>query len=334
MKKYTLFDKPLRVVGVPFFEEKKTLTRLPEELIAQLPHLEHLGRRCAGGLVAFKTDSETFTVKVTLKTLSLDAGMSIFASQSAHVMVGERENARHLGVVNPPNYDALSFEKTFSKSPEMEQVSVYFPRNELLENIEIFISDEAKLTEPTPYRYEKPVVFYGSSITEGGCCCNATNSYVAILSRWLDFNYYNLGFSGSARGERIMADYINTFDMGVFVYDYDHNAPTVEHLAETHKPFFDRIRQAHPQVPVIMMTRPAEVYNEEFRARREVVKATYDAAVAAGDENVWFIDGETFYGEKDRNLCAVDDCHPNDLGFFRMASVIRPVLEAALKKTV
>ena len=50
-----------------------------------------------------------------------------------------------------------------------------------------------------------------------------------------------------------MADYINTIDMGVFVYDYDHNAPTVEHLANTHKPFFDRIRQAHPDIPILMM---------------------------------------------------------------------------------
>jgi len=78
------------------------------------------------------------------------------------------------------------------------------------------------------------------------------------------------------------------------------------------------------------MTRPAEVYTDDFRARREVVRATYCAAVDAGDKNVYFIDGETFYGDSDRNLCSFDDCHPNDLGFFRMASVVRPVLEGIL----
>lgn len=334
MTTYTIFDKPLKVSGVPFFEKNKRLARLPDELTAQLSHLEHLGRRCPGARVAFKTDSPSFTVKVSLKTLSVDVGMSIYACQSAQVMLGERENALHLGVVNPPDYNTKIFEKTFEKSSELEQITIYFPRNEQIETIEITVEDGAMVTEPTPYKYPNPVVFYGSSITEGGCSCNSTNAYNAILSRWLDFDFYNFGFSGNARGELVVADYINTIDMGAFVYDYDHNAPTVEHLANTHKPFFDRIREAHPNIPILMMTRPAEVYNNDMKARRDIVKATYNAAVAAGDKNVYFIDGETFYGETDRNLCSVDNCHPNDLGFFRMANTIRPVLKEMLDSTI
>jgi hypothetical protein len=334
MTTYTIFDKPLKVSGVPFFEKNKRLARLPDELIGLLPCLDHLGRRCVGARVAFKTNSPLFTVKVVLKTLVVDIGMSIYASQSAQIMLGERENARHLGVVNPPNYNTKTFQKTFNKSSELEQITIYFPRNEQIETIEITVEDGATVTEPTPYKYPKPVVFYGSSITEGGCSCNSTNAYNAILSRWLDFDFYNFGFSGNARGELVMADYINTIDMGAFVYDYDHNAPTVEHLANTHKPFFDRIREAHPNIPILMMTRPAEVYNNDMKARRDIVKATYNAAVAAGDKNVYFIDGETFYGETDRNLCSVDNCHPNDLGFFRMANTIRPVLKEMLDSTI
>ena len=331
MPTYSLFDKPLKVWGIPFFEEKKALVRLPDEVIEKLPNLDHLGRRCPGARLAFKTDSPSFTVRVVLKTLTVDIGMSIYACQSAQVMLGERKDARHLGVVNPPDYETKDFKKTFKKSAEMEQVTVYFPRNEQIETIEITIEEGAKIEEPTPYKYEKPIVFYGSSITEGGCCCNSTNAYNAILSRWLDFDYINMGFSSSARGEMAMADYISSFDMGIFVYDYDHNAKNVEQLEKTHKPFFDRIRKSHPELPILMMTRPAEAYTEEMKARREVVLATYHAALAAGDKNVYFIDGETFYGEEDRNLCAVDDCHPNDIGFLRMALVIRPVLEKMLK---
>lgn len=333
MAKYTLFDKPLTVFGVPFFDKTKKLVRLPDEVIEQLPQLSHYGRRCAGGLVAFKTDSSTFTVKITLKTLSVDIGMSIYSCQSAQVMLGERENARYLGVVNPSDYQTKVFERTFYKSSKMEQISIYFPRNEQLENIEIFLDDNADVAAPTPYKYQKPVVFYGSSITEGGCCCNITNAYNAILSRWLDFECYNLGFSASAKGELVMADYINTLDMGVFVYDYDHNAPTIEFLARTHKPFFDHIRKAHPYLPIIMMSRPAEYYDDDSKARRDIIKATYTTAIENGDQNVFFIDGETFYGDSDRNLCSIDGIHPNDLGFYRMASTIRPVLKEILDKT-
>ena len=124
-----------------------------------------------------------------------------------------------------------------------------------------------------------------------------------------------------------MADFINGIDMGVFVYDYDHNAPNLTQLESTHEPFFKRIREAHPDLPILMMSRPKCLYEERDKARRSVIRATYERAVAAGDKRVRFLDGETFFGTVDADLCTVDGTHPNDLGFYRMATVIRPVLE-------
>ena len=129
-----------------------------------------------------------------------------------------------------------------------------------------------------------------------------------------------------------LADYINTFDMSIFVYDYDHNAPNAEHLRNTHEPFFLRIREKHPDLPVIMMSKPAEIYSEDDILRREIIRTTYENAIAAGDKNVYFIDGETFYGEKERSLCSIDCVHPNDLGFLRMADTIEPVMRRILGK--
>ena len=330
MKTYSLSDPPLKVFGVPLFEKTGQLQRLPDSVIEKLPHLHKLAMRCPGGRIVFQTDSPYFTVRVVLKSLRVDIGMSIYSAQSARVTLGTGKNLRDIGIVNPPNYETLAFEQSFTKSAEMEQVTVWFPRNEPIETIEISVEDSAAVAEPLPLRYEKPVVFYGSSITEGGCSCNTTCAYNAILSQWLDFEYYNLGFSGNAKGEPEMAEFISTLDMGAFVFDYDHNAPTPEHLQATHQPFFQKIRQAHPTLPILIMSRPAQIYTEEMIARRSVIKATYEAALAAGDRNVYFLDGETFYTDRDRHLCSIDDCHPNDLGFYRMATAIRPVLEQML----
>jgi lysophospholipase L1-like esterase len=66
-----------------------------------------------------------------------------------------------------------------------------------------------------------------------------------------------------------------------------------------------------------------------FMPRRDMVKKTYENAKARGDENVYFIDGSTIFGE-DWYLCTVDGCHPNDLGHYRMAMGILPVLEKLL----
>ncbi len=161
------------------------------------------------------------------------------------------------------------------------------------------------------------------------CACNPFNVYNAIISNHLNRNYYNLGFSNSARGESVMADFIASLDMSLFVYDYDHNAPSAEHLAQTHEPFFQRIRAAHPSLPVLILTMPKERYTTEIE-RRQVIRRTYENAVRAGDTRVYFLDGETFYGDADRYCCSIDGIHPNDLGFYRMAQVIEPKIREIL----
>ena len=329
MKKYTCHDAPIKVFGVPFFDQKKKFERLPDELRAKLKNLEFLGRRCPGARIGFCTDAEEFTVKIYLKTMSVDIGMSIYACQSVSVMVGDRQNSTFAALINPTDYNTKVFEKTVKKSCEMEEVTIWLLRNEEIENVEITFPDNARVEEPTPYKYGK-ALYYGSSITEGGCCCNVTNGYNALLSRWLDLDYYNFGFSGSATGQIELADYINTIDISLFVMDYDHNSPTPEHLLKTHEPFFKRIRQAHPDIPVLFLSKPDFDYTPDGKERRAVIENTYSNALKAGDKNVYYVDGETFFGDEDRHLCTVDRIHPNDLGFYRMAKVILPTMKKML----
>ena len=330
MKPYKHNDKPIRIFGLPEFERTGKLTRLPDEVIEKVPSLTHYGRRCHGARMEFMTDAKEVTVELCFKTLTVDVGMSLYHCQGAFVLVGDHPTSEYIGLVNPTNYDMKTVSKKFALSGAMQRVTIWFPRNEQMEYISVSVPDEATVAEAPDYTVSKPILFYGSSITEGGCACNNFNCYNGILSRHLDADFISLGFSGSARGELAIAEYINTLDFSLFVYDYDHNAPTVEHLAATHESFFKAIRAAKPDVPVIMMTRPKVRYNDEEKLRREVVRRTYENALAAGDKNVYFLDGETFYGETDRELCSMDLIHPNDLGFYRMAMAIEPTVRRAL----
>ena len=214
----------------------------------------------------------------------------------------------------------------------MEDVTIFLPRNEPVLDVEISIDDSYDIEEPTPYRNIKPIVYYGSSITEGGCCTMPINAYNAIISNHLNVDYYNLGFSSNAKGEPEMADHIiENFDMSIFVYDYDHNAPTAEHLANTHEPFFLRFREKHPNLPVIMMSRPCATYAPDD-AHRAIIRRTYENAIARGDKNVYFIDGESYFEGEDAYRCLVDTIHPNDYGFTLMAKRIQPVIEKILSE--
>ena len=254
MKIYRYNDYPLELHGIPFFEKTGELYRLPPEITDKIETLSHCGRRSSGARLCFRTDAAEFTVRMSLKTLSFDIGLSIYACQSAHVLVGDRNDAEFLGHVRPDNYENKQFQRTFKKSNKMEDVTIFLPRNEVVENIEIVVDEAARVESPTPYKDIKPILYYGPSITEAGNCMTGFTAYPAIISARLNIDVYNMGFAGCALGEAEVAEYIKNIEMSMFVYEYEYNAPTVEHLENTHKPFFDIIRKANPTLPILITT--------------------------------------------------------------------------------
>ncbi|MBO5990100.1 MAG: hypothetical protein J6R00_00445, partial [Lentisphaeria bacterium] len=104
----------------------------------------------------------------------------------------------------------------------------------------------------------------------------------------------------------------------------------------THEPFFKAIREAQPELPVIILSK-CDFPNFDAgkiavaAERREIIRRTYLNAIDSGDRKVWFIDGECLFGTDGRDACTVDNCHPNDLGFYRMYQNILPTLKTALE---
>lgn len=337
MKRLHYTQKPIKIFGVPHFEKTKKLQRLPLETAKKyegvLQCFPKVGIRCPGARMCFRTNSKKFKIGITLETLSFDIAMSIFACQSAHILIGERKNARFAGLAFPKNYTQKSFEGEFTKSEETEDITVFLPTAEIISDAWVEIEDNAVILPPTEYKYAKPMLYYGSSITEGAHASRPSNAYNALISSRLDVDYYNFGFSGSAKGDLDFAQYICTLEISAFVLDYDHNAPDVQYLKKTHAPFYKYIRERKPDIPIIMMSSPDFDYAPDKAQRREVIKETYTCAVKNGDKNVYFVDGETFFGSKDRHCCTSDTTHPNDLGHYKMANVLEPVIKQILEKT-
>ena len=331
MKKIDICNPCVRVYGLPLFYKNGLFERVPKNVREAVPSLEMLGRRCTGTRVCMRTNSKTVKVVMDFETYSPDIGMSIFACQSANVYIGSHADSKFMGLVNPGSYSAKHSEGTFTKSGSFEDVMVLIPRNEVIAYIGFEVDDDAQLELPQQYTYETPVLFYGSSITEGGCCSRLASAYPNIISRHLDTDYINFGFSGSAKGEAAMADYIGSLDISMLVMDYDYNSPSPEHLAATHEAFFKQIRRHKPELPVLILSCPNPEYMPEAEKRLEIIRQTYENALAAGDKNVYFINGREFYGETDRDYCTVDTTHPTDLGFYRMANVIEPVIKKVLE---
>ena len=212
---------------------------------------------------------------------------------------------------------------------KMRDFTINFPLYSDVNELLIGIKEGADLREPEPYTVKKPIVYYGSSVTQGGCASRPGNSYQGFVSRKFNADYINLGFSGNAKGEAEMADYIKVLPMSVFVYDYDYNAPNAAHLNETHEKMFLKIREANPSLPIIIMPRPKYHLNGGDARCFEIIKKTYENAIKRGDKNVYLIDAKTLL-ELAGNEGTVDACHPTDLGFFSMATALIDVLKEIL----
>ena len=130
----------------------------------------------------------------------------------------------------------------------MRDYIIFLPLYSSVNKLEVGVAPDATFEPPTPQRLSKPIVFYGSSITQGGCCSRPGNNYTTMICRALDVPQVNLGFSGSARGETAMAEAIAQIDAAMFVYDYDHNAPSLEHLQKTQRRTNRSSRSSAPPV--------------------------------------------------------------------------------------
>ncbi len=330
MKTYNLNSNEIAICGVNY-DGNGNFWRLPKEVAEAGANVLGQNHLTIGGRVRFNTNAPRIKVKMTIKEQVVDWAIPISGSASADVFVGNGEKARWAGIISPKSYDKTEGELEIHKSSDFENVTINLTRNHPITSMEISVDDEYILRSPNPYTISTPIVFYGSSITAGGCATSVGSAYTSLVCRWLDADYINLGFSNGARGEQPIADYIAGLNMSAFVLDYDHNAYDFELLKSTHEKFFKTIRNANPNLPILILTRPDFTPEKNKNIERiNLIKQTYLNAKAAGDNNVYVISGDTFFEGYDNGLCTVENCHPNDLGFMLMAKKVYPVLKQML----
>ena len=329
---YDCRDESFDIYGVipPDGNENKFL-RMPQAVAdATNDGVKSLNACTAGGRLKFKTDSPYVAIHAELTGVSRMPHMAFTGSLGFDLYEVVDGKEKYVKTFVPPVAEQNVFEGVIELGGVKErELVINFPLYSGVKSLFIGLSESASVGKASKYAYTVPVVYYGSSITQGGCASRPGNSYQQMICRRLSCDYVNLGFSGNARGETAIAEYIAGLKMSVFVYDYDHNAPTVEHLAATHKPMFDIIRAAQPDLPIIMASSTPTINNAD--ARFEIIKRTYDIAKSEGDENVYLIDGRRIFDGNCEDNGTVDGCHPTDWGFSAMAKAFGDVIESVIK---
>ncbi len=221
--------------------------------------------------------------------------------------------------------------------PGRREYLLYLPLYNGVSEVAIGIPAENSLYTAPAYSDEvaKPIVFYGTSITQGGCASRPGMVHTSILGRWFDRPVINLGFSGNGRMEAEVTEFMAEIDAAVFVIDCLPNIGADEVAART-EPMVQILREAHPETPILLVedrTYSDALFNAGKRERndssRVALRAAYERLIADGDEHLYYLEGEHLLGTD--NEGTVDSSHPTDLGFYRQAEAFRAALEPLLE---
>jgi lysophospholipase L1-like esterase len=214
---------------------------------------------------------------------------------------------------------------------------LYLPLYNGVSSVDIGIHKDQSLAkaDPHPAGHDKPIVFYGTSITQGGCASRPGMVHTAILGRRLDRPVINLGFSGNGKMEPEIAQLLAELDPAVYVIESTPNM-TAQEVADRTEPLVRTLRKAHARTPIVLVEEPNFAHGflvgdvrQRALDRRAALRKAYDRLKEAGVEGLHYLPGDKQFG--DDGEATVDGVHATDLGFLRMADAYQPVLAEILK---
>lgn len=323
------------VEGRGFDDTEKYFDRLPARAKGVVRDaVWNLSRHSAGMMVRFRSDSTEISVdySVTSQKLAMPhmpatgvSGLDLYAQD-------ESGQWKWVAVCKPT---AQHMKTTLVKGlrPGLRNYAIYLPLYNGTESLSIGVPASSTF-EPIEPRREKPIVFYGTSITHGACASRPGMPHPSILGRRLDRPVINLGFSGNGKLEPEVGRFLVELDPCVYVLDCLPNMVASEIESRT-EPMVKQLRAAHPSVPIVLVEDRSYSGSwvlasqaERNRTSRVAFKKAYQQMVDAGVEGLSYVDGESLLA--DNRDDTTDGSHPSDLGFFNQANAMENALRGAI----
>ena len=330
--------RQLGLEGQGWSEVKSPFDRLPSKAEAQVrPAVWGLSRDSAGLCVRFTTDSPDIACRWTLIKANLALPhMAATGVSGVDLYVSTEGKWRWLGTGRPAKADLNEATLAVNLPPGTRDYMLYLPLYNGVTAVEIGLKEGASLaTLPRAAGKEKPIVFYGTSITQGGCASRTGMVHTAILGRRLDRPVINLGFSGNGRMEAEVAALLAELDPAIYVIDCLPNMPAAE-VTERTGPLVATLRKAHPETPIVLVEDRTyanaflvEAQRKRNETSRAALRVVFDKLIADGDKNLHYLRGELLLNEDGEGT--VDGSHPTDLGFVQHADAFEKVLRPLLK---
>ncbi len=317
--------------------------RLPPRAQAVVPEsVWGLSRHSAGLAVRFGSDATDLRARWTLTSAGLGMPhMPPTGVSGLDLYVREDSGAWRWLAVGQPREQTNAVTLIGNLAPGWREYLLYLPLYNGTRSLELGIPEQAIIAPGQPWGAgtRKPIVFYGTSITQGACASRPGMTHVALLGRRFQFPTINLGFSGSGRMEPALAELMAELDPSVYVLDCLPNLKPHE-VTERVGPFVRRLREARPTTPILLVEDRFYPDGHLLASRRRhneanhaALRAAYDALRSTGVRHLHYLPAGRLLG--DDGEATVDGSHPTDLGFVRQseefARVLRPLLRRAMR---
>lgn len=330
-------EAPFELSGFEWIKEEGVYRRLPVHPDWEIRDaVDQLANHTAGGQIRFNSDCKRIVIKVELREKSGMYHMPATGQSGFDLYIKEDGDQRYLRTARF-SVDSIWYQAELftSDDKKMRAFTLNFPLYNGVNSVWIGVDKEATVKAPPAFDQAGKIVVYGTSITQGGCVGRPGMAYTNILSRLLDMQFVNLGFSGNGRGEPALAHLITQIsETRCIILDYEANAGTS--IKESLGPFVDILREKHPYIPILIMskiryadTREGSTQYLKWMQLRDFQRELVNERRSAGDKQIHFLDGSTILGEN-YDECTVDGVHPNDLGSMLIADALQPVIEYIL----
>lgn len=290
-----------------------------------------LSRHSAGLCADFETDATAIHARWTLRSENLAMAHMPATGVSGLDLYGADDRGRltWLGVGIPKAKETETKLAEGMTARQRRHYRVYLPLYNGVLAVAVGVPKGA-FFRPVPPRTSRPLIFYGTSITQGGCASRPGMAHPAILGRRLDVPVINLGFSGNGWMDPEVAEMLAELDPCAYVIDCLPNM-SAELVAGRAEPLVRTLRRARPDTPVVLVEDRTFTsapllpgHRQNHSKRRAALKQAFTRLEGDGMKNLHYVPGEHLLGDDGEST--VDGSHPTDLGFMRMADALEPVL--------
>ena len=293
----------------------------------------NLSRDSAGMMVRFKTDATAIYVHYQLHKPGLALSNMPATGVSGVDLYARNASGQWRWVqVTKPETQEVRAEIIKNLAPGLREYAAYLPLYNGVDSLEIGVPPGAAFEGLAPRA--RPIVFYGTSITQGAAASRPGMVHTAILGRRLERPVVNLGFSGNGRMDAAVGELLTQIDAAAYVIDCLPNM-NPKLVTERCAPLVQQIRAVKPDTPIILVedrrfTNDWIVPNQArfHDANHAALRAAFTTLQQAGVKHLFYIPGDHLYGDDAEG--ANDASHASDLGFMRQAEVMEPILRAAL----